>query len=137
MNSRILTFADGFTSASAPTGGGSALESYTIANNTTGGAILTIDSSVSKSAFIDYELRRSTSLGVFIQNGSMILSYDGAWSVSYGNYMGDEMIVDTIASTEHVKLTLNSSTGALTYDSGNMPGTAYSGTLKLNIIRVI
>lgn len=134
---RVVNFADGFTSASAPTGAGSVIETYTIANNTTSGAILTLDSSTSKSAFVDYELRRSTSLGVFIQTGSIIFNYDGSWSMSFGNYSGDEMIVDTIVNTEHVKLTLNSGTGALTFDSGNMSGTSYSGTLKLNIVRII
>lgn len=133
----VIDFSDGFTSASAPTGASGNAESYTIANNITGGAVFTMNSTVNKSAFIDYELRRSTSLGVFIQSGSMILSYDGSWSVSYGNYMGDEMIVDTVSNTEHVKLSLNSGTGALTYDSGNMSGTGYTGTLKLNIVRTV
>ena len=119
------------------TGAGSVIEAYTIANNTTSGAILTLNSSTSKSAFADYELRRSTSLGVFIQTGSIIFNYDGSWSMSFGNYSGDEMIVDTISSTEHVKLTLNSGTGALTFDSGNMSGTSYSGTLKLNLVRIL
>lgn len=134
---RVINFAEGFTSASVPTGVGSIQENYTIANNATGGSIFTIDSSLSKSAFADYELRRETSLGVFIQTGSIILAYDGAWSLSFGNYSGDEMFVDVIANTENVILTLNSSTGALTYDSGNMSGTSYSGTLKLNIVRVL
>lgn len=137
MSSRVIEFADGFTSATAPTGAGSVIENYTIANSTTGGAILTLDSSTSKSAFVDYELRRSTSLGVFIQTGSLICTYDGAWAISYGNYMGDEILVDTLANTEHVKFYLNSSTGALTYDSGNMSGTSYSGTFKLNIVRIL
>lgn len=134
--SNVVNFADGFTSASAPTGAGSVLESYVINNNDTGELLFTLDSTATKSAFVDYELRRSTSLGVFIQTGSMIFAYDGAWSVSYGNYSGDEIIVDTITSTEHVKLTLNTGTGALTYDSGNMSGTSYSGTFKLNIVRI-
>jgi hypothetical protein len=135
--SRVLAFADGFTSASAPTGAGSVIETYTIANNATGGSIVTFDGSTTRTVFADFELRRSTSLGVFIQSGSLIFSYDGAWSMSFGNYMGDEMFVDTIANTEHVKLMINSSTGAVTFDSGNMSGTSYSGTLKLNIVRIV
>lgn len=134
---RVISFADGFTSATAPTGAGSVIESYTIANNTTGGSIVTLDNTSTKSVFADYELRRSTSLGVFIQSGSLIFSYDGAWALSFGNYMGDEMFIDTIASTEHVKLMINSSTGAITFDSGNMSGTGYTGTLKLNIVRIV
>lgn len=134
---RVISFADGFTSASVPTGGGSVIESYTIANNATSSALFTLDSSTNKSAFADYELRRETSLGVFIQTGSIIFANDGAWSLSFGNYSGDDMIVDTISNTEHVKLSLNSGTGELTYDSGNMSGTGYVGTLKLNIVRTV
>jgi hypothetical protein len=133
----IVSFADGFTSASSPTVVGGVQEDYTISNNTTGGAVATLSSSSTKAVFADYELRRVTSLGTFQQTGGVIFSYDTSWSLSFGNYMGDEMFVDTIASTEHVKLMINSSTGAITYDSGNMSGTGYVGTLKLNISRMV
>jgi len=132
---RVLSFSDGFTSASAPAGT-AIQESYTIANNTTTGAILTLAQATNKSMFADYELRRVDSGGTFIQSGSFMMNYDGAWTMTYGNYQGDEMLVSTIANTEHVKLTLNSSTGILTYDSGNMVGTGYVGTLKLSAIRI-
>ena len=133
---RVLNFSDGFTSTTAPTGAGGAQENYTIANNTVGGAILTLNYAINKTAFIDYELIRTTSLGTFAQAGSLIMAYDTSWLLTEGNYQGDEMIVATISSTEHVKIILNSSTGVLTYDSGNMLGTGYSGTLKLNIVRI-
>jgi len=135
MSTRIITFADGFSSASAPADAGISRENYLILNNTTAGALFTIDQSLSKSMFADYELRRNTSLGVFIQTGSFTLVYDGAWSISYGNFSGSDMIQDTIVNTEHIKLMLNTATGALTYDSGNMSGTGYTGTFKLNATR--
>jgi hypothetical protein len=136
MSSRVITFSDGFTAASAPTGSSGGVESYLITNNATAGVISTLAQVDGKSVFADYEIRRETSLGVFIQSGSIIFAYDGAWSLSFGNYMGDEIFVDTIANTEHVKLMINSATGAITYDSGNMSGTGYTGTFKLNIVRV-
>ena len=136
MSSRVINFADGFTAASAPTGSSGGVESYIITNNVTAGAISTLEQMDGKSVFADYEIRRETSLGVFIQSGSMILSYDNAWSLSFGNYMGDEIFIDTIVNTEHVKLMINSATGEITYDSGNMSGTSYVGTFKLNIVRV-
>lgn len=133
---RILSFSDSFTSATAPTGSGLVQEDYVIANNITGGALFTLNQATNKTAFIDYELIRTTSLGTFVQAGSLIMSYDTSWVLTEGNYQGDEMIVAAISSTEHVKLILNSSTGVLTYDSGNMLGTSYVGTFKLNIVRI-
>lgn len=135
MSNRIITFADGFSSASAPSTV-VAIETYTIANNTTSGAIFTLSQAVNKSASFNYELRRVDSLGTFIQAGSGIVSYDGAWTLSFGNYQGDEILVDILANPEHVKLAINSSTGAITYDSGNMIGTGYIGTLKISITRM-
>lgn len=136
MSNRVISFSDGFSSASAPTGI-SGQEDYTIANNITSGAILTLDKTIEKVAFVDYELRRSSSGGVYLQAGSLIMAYDGAWSLSEGNYTGDDMLVSAITSTEHVKLSINSVTGALTYDSGNLAGTSYSGTFKINITRIL
>jgi hypothetical protein len=136
MSSRTVAFADGFTSSTAPTGA-SGQEDYTIANNTTGGTLFTLVQATNKSAFADYELRRTSSGGTFLQTGSIMMGHDGAWTLTQGNYSGDEMLVDTISSTEHVVLSINSSTGAITYSSGNLSGTGYIGTLKLNITRVL
>ena len=134
---RVLNFSDGFTSTTAPTGAGGAQENYTISNNTTAGILFTTDYTTNRTVFFDYELKRQTSLGIFVQAGSSIMSYDTSWALTQGNYQGDEIIVDTISSTEHVKLILNSSTGALTYDSGNMTGTSYVGTFKITITRIV
>jgi len=133
---RVLNFSDGFTSTTAPTGAGGAQENYTIANNASGSSILTLSSATTKTAFIDYELIRVTSLGTFAQAGTLIAAYDTSWLLTEGNYQGDEMLVSAITNTEHVKLILNSSTGVLTYNSGNMSGTGYIGTFKINIVRI-
>lgn len=135
--SRSLFFSDGFTSASAPTGTGGVLESFLIDNNATGGVLLTLDSLTTRSAFSDYELVREDNLSSYIQTGSIIFKYDGAWSYTFGNYSGDELFVDAIVNTEHVVLSIDSVTGEVTYDTGNMVGTGYNGTLKLNIVRII
>lgn len=135
MSNRVINFSDSFTSASAPSTT-LAIETYTIANNTTGGAVLTLAQATNKSAFVNYELRRETSGGVFIQTGSLMAIYDGAWSLSLGNFTGDDMLATSITSTEHVILAINSATGAITYDSGNMIGTGYVGTLKISITRI-
>ena len=134
---RILSFADGFTSSTAPTlAGGSLVETFTIANNTTAGALLTFDSTEFKTIFAEYELTRADVGGVYIQQGTIIFAYSGtSWAFQPGNYTGVDMIVDTIANAYEIKLTINSITGVVTYDSGNM-STSYSGGLKLNLTRI-
>lgn len=137
MSNRVITFSDGFTSTTAPIIGGAPQSTYTIANNTAGGSLFIQDYTLSRTVFIDYELIRTTSLGTFVQTGSLILHYSTAWSLSEGNYSGDEMIVSSILNNEHIKVSLNLVTGALTYDSGNMLGTGYVGTFKLIVTKVI
>jgi len=137
MTNRVLAFNDSFTSATAPTGLGGGQEDYTIANNASGGALFTLDHTVNKSAFMNYELRRTSSLGTYLQTGQLMIAYnDTAWVLSQGAFEGDNMLVGTISNTEHVKLILNASSGVLTYDSGNLAGTGYAGTLKLDIVRI-
>jgi hypothetical protein len=135
--SRVVNFADGFSSASAPTGSGGAQENYTINNSASSQALFTLSSLTTKTVFSDYELIRSSSLGEFKQDGSLVFRYsDGAWAITYGNYSGDEMLVDTIVNNEHCLLVINSSTGAVTISSGTLGGTSYVGTLKLNNVRI-
>ena len=138
--SRVLSFADGFTSSSAPTlAGGSILETYVIANAATSGALFTIDKTLYKTYFADYELRREDVSNKYIQSGSVVFINDGTnWSISLGVFTGTDMMRDSsesLVSPYDVKLSINASTGVVTYDSGTMGGT-YSGTLKLNITRI-
>jgi hypothetical protein len=136
---RIISFSDGFTSSTAPIlAGGSLFEEYTILNATLGGTLFTIDSSLYKTAFVDYELIREDSGNTYIQQGSFILAYDSTtWAIVPGNFTGVDMLRDTTESiTNPYEIILDiSSLGVLTYDSGNM-GVSYVGTLKLNITRV-
>ena len=137
---RVLSFADGFTSSSAPTlAGGSILETYVIANAATSGALFTIDKTLYKTYFADYELRREDVSNKYIQSGSVVFINDGTnWSISLGVFTGTDMMRDSsesLVSPYDVKLSINASTGVVTYDSGTMGGT-YSGTLKLNITRI-
>ena len=137
---RVLSFADGFTSSSEPTLiGGSILEVITIANSATSGAFFTINSAQYKTYFADYEIRRADVSNVYIQSGSLIFINNGtSWSIVPGNYTGTSMLVDPVDSIVNpydVKLTINPSTGVITYDSGTM-GASYSGTFKLNTIRI-
>ena len=133
---RILSFADGFTSASAPViVGGSSLEIYTIANNTTSGSVTFFNPTTYTTIFADFELSREDSGGIYNQQGSIIFAWDGlAWSMQVGSYVGVDMIVETIANPYEIKLMINAF-GLITYDSGNM-GSSYVGKLKLSLTRI-
>lgn len=139
---RILNFSDGFTSSSAPLISGSgSQEDYVINNNATGVTLFTVDSAQYKTYFMDYELIRQDVGGVYVQQGGIILGYDGSdWTLTFGNYQGVDLIQDstgTISSPEMIILEVStlSGVGTVTYDSGAMGG-SYSGELKLIITRV-
>lgn len=125
---RVVNFSDGFTSTTPPTGIGSAQEDYIILNNVTNGPLFTMNHAVNKTAFADFELIR----GAFHQSGSMIIAYDGAWSITFGNFSGDDMINDPILSAEQISIHIDAVSGLISYDSGDLT----AGTLKLNITRV-
>lgn len=134
MSSRIITFSDGFTSATAPGGANGVIETYPIANNAIATTLATYNSTLIKTVISTYELIRSTSLGTFKQEGSVTFTFvSGSWSINYGNYSGNEMIVDSITNTEHI--TLSFSGDNLQYTSGNMTGTSYVGSFKLSSTR--
>jgi hypothetical protein len=120
---RIVSFADGFTSASAPSISEENQENYILNNNQTVTDVigLLFDSSNYKSVFFDYEIERIGST-IYRQTGSFIAVFNGSWSLSFGNYQGDTILEDTLANPYSVVLTINSSTGQIRYSSGNQPG---------------
>jgi hypothetical protein len=120
---RIVSFADGFTSASAPSIAGANQENYVLANNqtTTDVTNLVFDSVLYKSVFFEYEIERIGST-IYRQTGSFIAVYNGSWALSFGNYQGDTILEDTLVNPYSVVLTINSSTGQIRYSSGNQPG---------------
>lgn len=137
---RILTFADGFTSSTAPVvGGASVQEDYVILNSATAETIFTIDGTINKSAFFTYDLKRSDIGGSFTQQGSGIVGFDGtAWSITFGNYQGDSIITENTPSVEEVKFYIDTagSIGTLKYDSGTM-NTSYEGKMSIAITRIL
>lgn len=135
---RIVTFADGFVSASEPPVEIQEPEVYSISNNSSGN-IFSINLTTYKSAFAEYQLTRKTNLGEFIQIGKLSIFHDGAnWNMAFGVYNGNDLIVPDIESPEQVKLTISTigGIGTLSYESGNMTGTNYAGSLKLFITRI-
>lgn len=139
---RILSFPDGFTSSSAPlVEGAGSQENFVINNNATAVELLTIDSAQYKTYFMDYELIRQDVGGTYVQQGGIILGYDGSdWVITFGNYQGVDLVQDstgTIDVPEKIKLYVSTTLGvcSLKYDSGAMGG-SYAGELKLIITRV-
>lgn len=137
---RIVQFPDGFVSAAAPQITGSSTQENFIIENGLTESFFTIDSSLFKSAFFDYEIEREDSNGSFRQVGSFIMHFDGIdWKLEFGNFQGSELITDTIVNEQDILLNVSTTlgVGSLEYTSGYMLGLAYSGKIKLLITRVI
>lgn len=133
---RIVSFADGFTSASAPVVAGAEQENYTLANNQalTNITGLIFDSSTYKSVFIDFEIERIGS-STYRQSGSLILSHNGTWSITFGNYQGDPIIEDVLTEDYGITLSVVGATGQIQYSSNNLPGHT-SSKIKLYVVKV-
>lgn len=133
---RIVSFADGFTSASAPVVAGAEQENYTLANNQalTNITGLIFSSSAYKSVFVDFEIERIGS-STYRQSGSLILSYNGTWSITFGNYQGDPIIEDVLTEDYGITLSVVGATGQVQYSSNNLPGHT-SSKIKLYVVKV-
>jgi hypothetical protein len=133
---RIVSFADGFTSASAPVISGADQESYTLLNNqaVTNVTGLLFDSASYKSVFFKYEVERIGST-TYRQTGSFIAAFNGSWALTFGNYQGDQIIDDTLVLPQNITLSINASTGQIRYSSGNQSGHT-SSSIKLYVTRI-
>ena len=133
---RIVTFADGFTSSSAPSVSGAQQEIYPLLNNqsTTPVAGLIFASSGVKSFFASFELERLGTIS-YRQAGQMQASFNGTWTLTFGNYSGDSIIDDTLSATKSIVLTIDATTGQLSYSSGNLAGHTASN-LRIVITRI-
>jgi hypothetical protein len=133
---RIVSFADGFTSASAPVVAGAEQENYTLANNQalTNITGLIFSSSAYKSVFVDFEIERIGS-STYRQSGSLILSYNGTWSITFGNYQGDPIIEDVLTEDYGITLSVVGATGQVQYSSNDLPGHT-SSKIKLYVVKV-
>jgi hypothetical protein len=133
---RIVSFADGFTSASAPVVAGAEQENYILENNQalTNITGLIFDSSAYKSVFVDFEIERIGS-STYRQSGSLILSYNGTWSITFGNYQGDPIIEDVLTEDYGITLSVVGATGQVQYSSNNLPGHT-SSKIKLYVVKV-
>lgn len=135
---RVVTFADGFVSTTPPVIEGEVRETYTLLNNQSSSTAISgliINSAEFKSAFINYEIER-IGTSTYRQVGSFIAAFNGTWSLTFGNYQGDQIINDTLVNPENITLTINASTGQVSYTSGNQVGHT-SSKLKIYITRVV
>lgn len=134
--SKIITFSDGFSSASAPVVDGTDQESYLLDNNqpVTSIAGLIFDSLTYKSVFFDYEIERIGDI-TYRQSGQLIAIYNGSWSLSASNYTGEAILSDSLEFDYNIVLSIDSSSGQIKYQSGDQSGHV-STKIKLNILKV-
>lgn len=136
--SLTIDFADGFSSASAPSISGGSQESYTILNNQASFVNFTgLDFTGYSSVFANFEIERNETANEYRQSGRLMATYDGAfWTLNIGELNGDELYQDSaIGNTYEIMLQMNGQ--ILQYKSGNMTAGSYSGTFKLSITRIV
>lgn len=137
---RVVSFADGFTSASMPNVATAGQEQYDIANNvSTLTNIAGLDFSSYTSVFIDFEIYREDAADSFRQAGRMTITKDGAdWIFNLGNYQGEDLLRlgdEVMTAPEEVFLWITPA-GQMQYKTGNMSAVSYLGKLKLQITRI-
>jgi hypothetical protein len=136
---RIINFADGFTSATEPSIEGLDQENYVIANNAVSTELFTINASVYKSAFFNFELIRSDDTNSYIESGEFkVLFYEGQWNIVKSISIGHEMFSSSIDEAFNVQIYMDTTgdVGSIKYNSGEM-GNNYSGSLKISISRIV
>jgi hypothetical protein len=131
---RVISFADGFTSSSAPTISSGSEESFTL-NNNQAATNIGIDLSGYRAAFVNYSIRRSDTVTTVEQSGDIVFHYDGAaWNIERGNYVGDSVLADSIVNTYDVVLSMSGTN--VRYATGNMVGGTHTCTIKMEIVRL-
>lgn len=145
---RLVDFADGFSAAAPPDVTPGAQEDFIIANNQAVATDLlnsladqlTMDDSRYLSAIVSYELERFDDDNTYRQTGEFVIVKDPTigWKIEYGNYVGTDMLqVAAISQAWHVLLSIDTVTGEVDYESGNMTGANYEGTLRTIITRIL
>lgn len=127
----IVDFSDGFSSASEPVVEGAAQDDFTILNNQASFVNMTgllLDHTAAETYFGKYELKR----GAYKQEGHIMFRYQSsAWSISMGNFDGDEMIKSAIVNGQDVVLGMSGE--QVQYKSGN----SSAGEIKFILERIL
>ncbi len=136
---RIVDFSDTFTAATEPSIEGVDQEDYGIQNNATNVVLFSLDSTVYKSAFLDFEISRNDSVDSYQEIGKIQLIYhEETWKIAKGVSIGHEIITESLDNPFNVVLSMTTTlgVGSLKYSSGNM-GILYSGSFKISITRIV
>jgi hypothetical protein len=139
---RVIQFADGHTSASAPSLENAGQEVYLINDNVTSFTDITgLTFDGYTSAFIGYELERITSDNTYRQTGEMIVFKDDndVYTLTLAGFQGNDMILETgsIIHESQVLLSIDTADGQISYKSGDMTGISYTGKLKVQVTRIL
>lgn len=144
---RIVSFADGFTSSSSPDVAGGTQYNFPILNNQTvatpltdeNGDVLVLDLAKTKSAFIKCEISRFDDEDSYLQAIDLkIIHENTGWKLEPGNYIGADVLqLSDIVSDKDLVIILDPDTGEFSYLSGNMAGDNPEGMLKLIITKVL
>ncbi len=135
---RLISFADGFTSASAPSVSDLPMDAYPLANNVSALTNITgLDFSAYSSVFAECEVERIDSNGTNRQVIDIKFSKNATvWSMDFGSWRGSDLIQPALTSIESVVISITGA-GQVQYQSGNMTGTGYIGNFKFNFIKAL
>lgn len=130
---RIVEFADGFSSASEPVVSGTSVE-YEIDNNisTFTNIGFSFDESNETSAILEIEIERIDDSDTYRSSGSVTAYYDGSdWQLTFGLFSGDNIISDSDVSTDLKTAIQITTAGVMQYKTGNMTGGNHEGKIKV------
>lgn len=134
---RVVEFADGFSSADEPVVSGTSVD-YEIDNNISTFTNLgfSFDESNETSAIIEIEIERIDDSDTYRANGSMTAYYDGSdWGLTFGLFSGNNMLSDSDVSSDLKTAIQITNVGVMQYKTGNMTGGNYEGKVKVSITR--
>lgn len=137
--SKIIDFADGFTSATAPNISGDSPEVYSLLNNRStftpvSGLIFNSANETSVFMLAEIERKDNTPL-VYRQSISLIAAFNGSiWTLEPGSYIGTSIVADSLANSYNMQLQMNG--GQVEYKTGNMTGGGATTKLKLSVTRI-
>lgn len=142
----IVTFADGFSSATPPNVTGQVQEKYILANNMSAFANLNgliFDSTKIRSAFASFEISRQHDVAtvetVHRETIEMTFIFDGtSWGYTYGLQSGVDMVHDDLGANDYdVSIGIDVTTGQVRYKTNSMTGDNYEGVLLASILRMV
>lgn len=136
--SRVLDFADGFTTSNPPNVvGGSVQEPFDVPNNANGFELIELDEAKYSTIFFKYEITRKDIDNVYRIAGEFVVSFmGGAWQLFFHGFNGDKILSNTLKGNNTIAVRISDDGTKLVADTGAM-GAEHETRLILDTTRII